>query len=587
MNYTALYRKYRSNNFDEVVGQKHIVQTLKNAVEKNRIAHAYLFCGPRGTGKTSIAKIFAKMLNCEKDHLHPCGECENCRLIKAGTHPDVIEIDAASNNGVDEVRSLIERVKYSPILGRYKVYIIDEVHMMSSGAFNALLKTIEEPPENVIFILATTEPNKVLPTIISRCQRYDFTSIPQADIINRLSYVCEQEKIPFEREALELVAQLADGGMRDALSILDQVIAYNPDEVKLEDVRAIYGVVTKDDIGKIYQAIEQKDIDQVTKSLNDISQTGMDLKKFTADFISLLKDSLILSLSKESPIVSNSSKEAIHTYFEKSSQRERLNLLDELMGIYTKFSYASDILDYLESAIIKFIYKSYEQPSAEIAPKVIFEKPMLSEKKINSQSEKSHDFRDTGQKSPISSSKSAESIHNSISDVSRETFSSTKKNEKREEFSSDFLLSLLVGANKKSKEEDQGKLAALVQYENDMKYAKYAMILKKIKILASSQNYILIFTPNKIQAKEINAVTETPDFLSFDSMLLGKPKQIFAISHKNANELLKLFKERQVAGTLPEAAEIELAKEPEQGEILNTTEVKVRELFPSVEFEND
>ena len=189
MAYQALYRKYRPSNFEEVVGQRQIIQTLKNAVLHNRISHAYLFCGPRGTGKTSIAKIFARMLNCTDPQNAPCNQCPNCKMALSNSHPDIIEIDAASNNGVDEVRNLIERVKYAPMEGKYKVYIIDEVHMMTTGAFNALLKTIEEPPEHVIFIFATTEPNKVIPTIISRCQRFDFSKVAIKDIVSRLTTV--------------------------------------------------------------------------------------------------------------------------------------------------------------------------------------------------------------------------------------------------------------------------------------------------------------------------------------------------------------------------------------------------------------
>lgn len=239
MAYQALYRKYRPASFDEVVGQKHIVQTLKNAIANQRIAHAYLFCGPRGTGKTSIAKIFARTLNCTGEN-PPCMECENCKLSLDGTHPDIIEIDAASNNGVDEVRALIERVNYSPMEGKYKIYIIDEVHMMTSGAFNALLKTIEEPPEHVIFIFATTEPHKVLPTILSRCQRYDFSKVSNHDIQQRLIQICEKENVNADEDALEFIATLADGGMRDALSILDQCIAYEQNHITIDAVREIY-----------------------------------------------------------------------------------------------------------------------------------------------------------------------------------------------------------------------------------------------------------------------------------------------------------------------------------------------------------
>ena len=224
MAYKALYRTYRPSTFDEVAGQEHIVKTLKNALATGTLAHAYLFAGPRGTGKTTMAKLLAKALNCDEGIGHQCNKCKNCKAIIDGTHPDVLELDAASNNGVDEIRDLIDKVKYGTILGRYKVYIIDEVHMLSTGAFNALLKTLEEPPEHVIFILATTEPHKILPTILSRCQRYDFTKLSDKDIKNRLKSVLEKEGVTYNEEAIDIIISLADGGMRDALSILDQVL---------------------------------------------------------------------------------------------------------------------------------------------------------------------------------------------------------------------------------------------------------------------------------------------------------------------------------------------------------------------------
>ena len=225
MSYKALYNKYRSQTFDELVGQQAIVQTLKNALELNKISHAYLFCGPRGTGKTSVARLFAKALNCEEGIGHQCNKCENCRQISEGEHPDVIEIDAASNSGVQEVRNLIEKVKYAPIKGRYKVYIIDEVHMMTSSAFNALLKTLEEPPEYVVFILCTTDPYKLLPTIISRCQRFEFKKISDNDLKKLIVRVLTSENIKADLETVNLIVELANGGARDSLSMLDQLIA--------------------------------------------------------------------------------------------------------------------------------------------------------------------------------------------------------------------------------------------------------------------------------------------------------------------------------------------------------------------------
>ena len=242
MAYKALYRTYRPSTFDEVAGQQHIVRTIKNALRTGKIAHAYLFAGPRGTGKTTMARLLAKALNCEHGIGCQCNECKNCKAINEGTHPDVLEIDGASNNGVDEIRELIDKVKYGTILGRYKVYIIDEVHMITPGAFNALLKTLEEPPEHVIFIMATTEPHKILPTILSRCQRYDFSKVSDEDIKMRIRTVLQAEGIQSNDEAIDLIVSLADGGMRDALSILDQVLAYSSDHLNVEDILDMFAL---------------------------------------------------------------------------------------------------------------------------------------------------------------------------------------------------------------------------------------------------------------------------------------------------------------------------------------------------------
>lgn len=292
MSYKALYLTYRPQTFEEVAGQQAIVRTIRNSLRSGRIAHAYLFAGPRGTGKTTMARLLAKALNCEERLGAQCGVCQNCIDISEGNHPDVIEIDAASNNGVDQVRDLIERVSYAPIRARYKVYIIDEVHMMSAGAFNALLKTLEEPPENVIFILATTEPHKVLPTIISRCQRFDFTRVDNLDMDRKIKEVLGKEGANYDQAAVDEVISLADGGMRDALSILDQALAYSGGNLIEQDVLEIYGLISKREKIHLLTALARGSAEELLTLTADFRDGGVDIRRLNEDLITILKDLL-------------------------------------------------------------------------------------------------------------------------------------------------------------------------------------------------------------------------------------------------------------------------------------------------------
>ncbi len=296
MSYVALYRKFRPAEFSEVKGQEHIVTTLQNQIKANRIGHAYLFCGTRGTGKTSIAKIFAKAVNCESPiDGSPCGECPTCKSIAAGTSMNVIEIDAASNNGVDNIREIRENVAYSPTEGKYKVYIIDEVHMLSIGAFNALLKTLEEPPEYVIFILATTEAHKIPITILSRCQRYDFKRITAETICARLSELMEKEAVEVEEKALRYIAKAADGSMRDALSLLDQCIAfYLGKKLTYDNVLEVLGALDTDVYSSLLRKIIGKDIPAVMGDVEGIVMQGRELSQFVTEFIQYLRNLLFV-----------------------------------------------------------------------------------------------------------------------------------------------------------------------------------------------------------------------------------------------------------------------------------------------------
>ncbi|UOQ49550.1 DNA polymerase III subunit gamma/tau [Gracilibacillus caseinilyticus] len=294
MGYQALYRVWRPKNFEDVVGQVHITRTLQNAVMQDKFTHAYLFSGPRGTGKTSAAKIFAKAVNCQNGPaLEPCNACDACIGIQDGSISDVVEIDAASNNGVEQIRDIRDKVKYAPSAVTYKVYIIDEVHMLSIGAFNALLKTLEEPPKHVIFVLATTEPHKIPLTIISRCQRFDFKRIAQSAMVERMKKIIAAENISVTDEALEGVALSAEGGMRDALSLLDQAISYSEEQVTIDDVLAVTGSVSQAKLAKIVNTMHENEVKESLLEIDAMIQEGKDPGRFVFDLIYYLRDILL------------------------------------------------------------------------------------------------------------------------------------------------------------------------------------------------------------------------------------------------------------------------------------------------------
>src|SRR3954467_4094822 len=297
MSYTVLARRYRSRTFDEVIGQEHVAQTLKRAIESGRIAHAYLFCGTRGTGKTSMARILAKALNCESfkaPTTTPCNKCNSCLAVARGDDIDVIEIDAASNTGVDNVRDLISNAQYRPARSRFKVYIIDEVHMLSKSAFNALLKTLEEPPEHVKFILATTEPEKVLPTILSRCQRYDFRNIPTREIAEHLKSIAKQEKIKADDDALLLVAKAGAGSMRDSLSLLDRLLSIGEKNLTVELIEQMLGMPRAQAIFELVQSIGTGDVKECLQQSSSLISGGLSADTLIASLVDHLRNLLVL-----------------------------------------------------------------------------------------------------------------------------------------------------------------------------------------------------------------------------------------------------------------------------------------------------
>ena len=380
MSYMALYRKWRPDEFQEVKGQEHIVTTLKNQIKHERIGHAYLFCGTRGTGKTTIAKLMAKAVNCENPiDGSPCNECASCKAIASGSSMNVIEIDAASNNGVDNIRQINSAVQYSPSSGKYLVYIIDEVHMLSIGAFNALLKTLEEPPEYVIFILATTESHKIPITILSRCQRYDFKRISIETISDRLAELLEREQVPATKDALNYVAKAADGSMRDALSILDQCIAFNlGEELTYDRVLETIGAVDIEIYIKLFFAIKSSDVASAVDIIDKAVWQGKDLTQFTNEFITFVRNILMLKLDPDMSV--DLTTENINRLIELGddiTEEYLVSYINILQEAGSKIAYASAKRIVLEVAIIKMCkpqmqqgYEALEKRMEELETKV-------------------------------------------------------------------------------------------------------------------------------------------------------------------------------------------------------------------------
>ena len=599
MAYKALYRTYRPSSFDEVYGQQHIVQTLKHAIEQNKIAHAYLFCGPRGTGKTSIAKIFAKTINCTGDH-KPCMTCDNCLAVQNGTHPDIIEIDAASNNGVEEVRNLIEKVKYAPLKGKYKVYIIDEVHMMSTGAFNALLKTIEEPPEHVIFIMATTEPHKVLPTIISRCQRFDFTKISQKEIENRLKDVLDKENIAYEEEVVRIIAQLADGGMRDALSILDQCIAYAQNDLKVHHINEIYGITTVKEKIEIIDLIASKDACTLLNRIDAFIEKGIDIKRLTMDLVDLLKETIIFEYTKDSNLLTSMSGEEVNHLIDLLTRQRRFQMIHSLMETYDKYRNAANVGSYFEVCMLEMlddrvaeVQVTTPSPVMKPAPKAVTQN--VSRETIQPKQEvKKQVLTPRVQEKPILEAKAQEKpVIDNFEMIDDENYEIPLEPLEQQEIveaepmvkkeirplEDEYVLGLLAGANKPEKNQDITCFLRIDDMMMDIQWAKSGSLLKHSTIVGSGKNYIVVSVDNQAEANAINELDIKNEFYDFVHELLGKNKKIFAISKEAQRRIIQSFKERMIAGTLPEPVIVETVTIQKKENKEMTQEETILDLF--------
>lgn len=572
MTYKSLYRTYRPHSFETVVGQRHIIQTLQNALKTNKMSHAYLFCGPRGTGKTTVAKLVAKSVNCLNPDKAPCNECEHCRTIQNGTHPDVIEIDAASNNGVDEIRDLIEKVKYAPIQAKYKVYIIDEVHMLSQGAFNALLKTLEEPPSHVIFILATTEPHKVLPTIISRCQRYDFVRVNRRDIQMRIEEVLKSEKINYEPEATRLISQLADGGVRDALSILEQCIAYSGNNLLAEHVNDIYGIATTQDKLKLLHAIITMDVGLLMQEIEIITRKNIDIRRLTNDLMELLKESVVYAFTQDDKLITKLNVEEAKQ-LSVIPTSVALNMIEDLMETADKYRSASNLLSYFEIGMLKLLSRIGEPKHENSKPieksvvhieeykpneKVVTDPIVKDVVEVPSQTiELVQDNSETKQEDSVDVL-SFDSVE--IEDLKVKPKKKSKALLKTETLDQLMILRLLNSGDKQKRLDVHSKWDKIQSYLTDLNYGRVAQILVNAVPVALNDGFMVLSHPDKMYVNELNSEDNQELIEAFTSMLFGIEMKAYAIDTQSVNEVTTEFKRLFAENNLPEPIVFEKKK---------------------------
>jgi DNA polymerase III subunit gamma/tau len=584
MTYKSLYRTYRPHSFDTVVGQKHIVQTLQNALKTQRMSHAYLFCGPRGTGKTTVAKLVAKSVNCLNPEKAPCNECEHCRTIQNGIHPDVIEIDAASNNGVDEIRDLIEKVKYAPIQAKYKVYIIDEVHMLSQGAFNALLKTLEEPPSHVIFILATTEPHKVLPTIISRCQRYDFVRVNRKDIQMRVEEVLKQEKIEYENEATRLISQLADGGVRDALSILEQCIAYSGNKLLAEHVNDIYGIATTQDKLKLLQAIITLDVALLMQEIEIITRKNIDIRRLTNDLMELLKESVVYSFTQDEKLIVKLNIEEAKQ-LSAISNKVALCMIEDLMETAEKYRSASNLLSYFEIGMLKLLSRMGEPVTevVKVIPNIKKEVEIKQEPKqivepLEQTQVENEPKVELVQESVVETTEQVEELKLESVDVEDLKVKPKKKSKsllKIEALDHAYILKLLVSGDKLKRLEINSQWDKIRSYLNDLKFGRVAQILVSASPVALNDGFMVLSHNDKMYVNELNSEDNQELIESFTELVFGLQMKAFALEPQVVTDLTLEFKRLLAENSLPEAIVFEKKKK----KVVNQTENLEKGLF--------
>ena len=575
MSYQVLYRTYRPSIFDEVVGQEYIVKILKNTIKNKRIAHAYLFAGPRGTGKTTIAKLFAKAINCEDFNEEACDNCPSCLAFKENNHPDIIELDAASNNSVDDIREIIEQVPYSPIVGKYKVYIIDEVHMLSSSAFNALLKTLEEPPAHVVFILATTDPQKIIPTVLSRCQRYNFSKISNLNMEKKMVEILNKEHLQYEDKALDEVAMLAEGGMRDALSILEQILSYNNDGIFLEDVQRIFGLSTKEEKVELLIKIHN----DLTGSINLLRQmydSGIDPKRLCVDLLEIIKESLIYSDDQNETLLNKLSKFDCMNILDVVSVNDLLSDITYLEEALNKARNNQSFLTYLELAEVKMggnsskhtiktkpaitqtVRTVMEEPKVETVvaeevkeeAQVVVEEPVVEQtitEDIPNGLESGGSNLGLESDAPIETNEAPIITPEPIMETLVQDFTGGTSVEeeheivKEQHIDIEYLAALLLTANKNEKVSDSIIYNRLEMYKLDPDKRKFYELLRNTDLFASGKDVIIVTGP-KLYIDNINATENRNELYRFFMEEFGLDKVIYGVEDNKRGELISIYK---------------------------------------------
>ena len=563
MSYLALYRKYRSKNFDELVGQEAIKQTLENSLKIQKISHAYLFSGPRGTGKTSVARLFAKALNCEKGNGEICNECSNCRAINEGSHPDVIEIDAASNSGVDEVRELIEKVKYAPIQGKYKVYIIDEVHMMTNSAFNALLKTLEEPPSYVVFILCTTEPYKLLPTILSRCQRYEFKKITDAELEKLITHVLKEEGVSATNDAINLIVELANGGARDSLSLLDQVISYAGSNIEEEDVIKMFGLVSSQDKIRLLENIKDGNTLKVLKTYDEFIIRNIDLSRLVNELLTLLKDSLVYLKTRDKSLITSSKEEDAKEIMLKFDESELLSYIDLLLKCQNEFKTTSDPNFLFEIYLLKLLKVGTSQEVTVQTVETPIKKPVVTAPIPQEQTPvstnntaKTQDFAKTNTvpEEKVNEVKPAANLKLKPSNTE---FAVLETEGDIRQITMDELIKLTIISNRDERKMLSERWNALEQLINDPNEGPYASLLLDSRPYIVTNSNLILICDYKNTAKKINIISNQEGLNKLVKKVLGRKVCLYALNRDESTELIKKYRNLQELNHLPKKTEIE------------------------------